>query len=349
MNSWIVLTYLDTCELMKLAVEDATKQEGLPHPPRVLAISNGSSQETRREAETTFGRMGKEKVLPWFFEPALPSLSAVWNRGLRFCWNVGADEVLVTQADVRLTPWTYRALKKARADEGALLVTATGVTEPQWLEACDLGPEDMMYGPEQECPICCNGTMLKDDGEQAPCLNCAGSGRIALLSKGGPGYSCFLITRECHERFPFDEKLTPVYAEDCDQHRQILLAGEGQRAFGLNVPYLHHGGGTLKAMSEERRAAVLEQARVGAYAHYARKWGGPPNAEKFIFPFNECDCGTKEWPDSAAQERAHEEHCGIGGMGLPGVTNPELYEKERLQWQWRGDGVAPHPAGGRTT
>lgn len=287
MNSWIVLSYLDTAEMAKLAVEDCAGQEGLPHPPRVLAISNGSSQETRRELATCYDRMGHAKVLPWWFEPGLPSLSGVWNRGLDFCWALGAEEVLVTQADVRLHRSTYEALRQARLMTGALMVTAVGRRE---------GEVDM-------------------EGALAP---------VALNHRGGPDFSCYLLSREGHEKYRFDENFTPAFREDCDAHRRYILGGDGDRIFSVDVPYIHHASQTLKQMAPERAEAVQAAIGAGSGAYYQRKWGGPVNEEVFIEPFN-ADVPEEEFNRIPPWIREGKD------LGVP-VTNPALFDHIRSRW-----------------
>jgi len=248
-NSWIVVTHLDTAQLMTLAVEDAAHQVGLPYPPRVLAVSNGSSQETRRHLETVYDRLGRDLVLPWWYEPALPSLSGVWNRALDFCWGLGAEEVLVANADVRLSLKTYEALRQARFMTGGLFVSAIGRREHE----LDLSSEAWLP--------------------------------VNIGNRGGPDFSCFVIARECHAKYHFDENFTPCYTEDVDFHRRMMLGGDGSRIFSVNVPYVHHASGTLKEMSSERQRAVGEAIERGSRTYFRQKWGADPNSEIWNVPF----------------------------------------------------------------
>lgn len=289
--SWIVLVFMDTVEMMKLAVQDCAAQEGLPAPPRVLAISQGSSQETRREAETCFGRIGKA-VLPWWFEPALPSLSAAWNRGLDFCWALGAEEVLVTQADVRLHRSTYEALRQARLMTGALMATAVGRRA---------GEVDLAAELE----------------------------KVSLGRRGGPDYSCYLISRECHEKYRFDEAYTPAYLEDIDHHRRIMLGGGGDRVFSVDVPYIHHAAQTLKQMSPEQNAAVQAAIGAGSRAYHARKWGGGANEELFMRPFGEMGPVAPGPPMKPEEMPQWVWDCWQNGEP---VTTSALFDAVRARW-----------------
>jgi hypothetical protein len=110
-----------------------------------------------------------------------------------------------------------------------------------------------------------------------------------VVSKGGPDFSCFLISKEGHEKYPFDEAFSPAYCEDLDMHRRYILGGDGDKIFSVNLPYWHvdHGSGTLKAVSAERRAKIEGQINAGSRAYYQRKWGGPVNAERYTIPFEE--------------------------------------------------------------
>jgi hypothetical protein len=120
-----------------------------------------------------------------------------------------------------------------------------------------------------------------------------------LKAKGGPDFSCFLISNECHQRYPFDSELT--YSGDCDTHRRIMLGGEGDRIFSVNVPYNHLGSQTVK--SKPHLHEVANQHRE----YYKRKWGGGGvNQEAFREPFS--------------------------GLTEEGITNPELFNKIRASW-----------------
>lgn len=106
------------------------------------------------------------------------------------------------------------------------------------------------------------------------------------ISKGGPSFSCFLIAKACADRFPFDENMIPAYCEDIDLHRRILLAGEGDRIFSINLPYLHYGSTVLKGLSPEKRAALERRIGQGSRTYYQKKWGGGVNEETYRTP---CD------------------------------------------------------------
>ena len=99
-----------------------------------------------------------------------------------------------------------------------------------------------------------------------------------------PDFSAYVITREFHGAFPFDEACIPAYVEDVDAHRRALLADRGREIGKVNVPFLHYSSGTLKSVDPQRRAAIERQITEGSRAHYLRKWGGPVNEETFASP-----------------------------------------------------------------
>ena len=111
---------------------------------------------------------------------------------------------------------------------------------------------------------------------------------IRLTTKGGPDFSCYLITKEAHEKYPFDEAFIPAFAEDLDMHRRYMLGGDGHRNFSVNLPFHHVKGGsqTLKTMTPEKKAAWEDRINKGSRAHYRSKWGGDVNAERFTIPFD---------------------------------------------------------------
>ncbi len=103
---------------------------------------------------------------------------------------------------------------------------------------------------------------------------------------GGPDFSCFLITKECHAKYPFDPRFT--FAGDWDQHRRMIVGGDGDRIFGSNMPYLHIGEGsqTLKRMRETDpvRAQQIAETADQHRALYREKWGGTFGQETLVKP-----------------------------------------------------------------
>lgn len=217
-------------------------------PTRLLLINQGAEDAIRFELEK-LAEAEPERIFVWSHDPLLPSLAATWNQALDFVWVCGGTEALVVNNDVRLHPDTVTGLRSTLLREQALFVSAVGVHEEQFKSP---------YG-------------------------------IDTTQKGGPDFSCFLISHACHAAYRFDEGFTPAFAEDLDYHRRLLLAGDGTRIFSVNLPFHHVGGGsqTMKSLDGPAFRRIGKAITEGSRAHYARKWGGPVNAECYAQPFEE--------------------------------------------------------------
>ena len=105
-------------------------------------------------------------------------------------------------------------------------------------------------------------------------------------NRGGPDFSCFLITKECHAKYPFDPRFT--YCSDWDQHHRMIIGGDGDKIFSINVPYEHLGNGsqTLKRMRETDpvRAQQIAETADAHRALYVEKWGGTFGQETLVKP-----------------------------------------------------------------
>ena len=242
-------------------------------PTRLLLINQGVEDSFRDELER-IAEAHEDRVLLWSHQPPLPSLAATWNRALDFVWEVGGTEALVVNADVRLHRATIEVLLNCLRGTRALFVSAVGVREGQFDSNFD--------------------HLTVSSGQ-----------------RGGPDFSCFLISHDCHARFRFDEQHIPAYTEDLTFHREVMLAGEGSRIFSVAMPYLHYASGTLKALSLDARAALECQIEGISRAYYRQAWGGPPNEERYA---------VKGDPSSARD----------------GVTTPEL---QRLVLARQDDGA----------
>jgi hypothetical protein len=105
-------------------------------------------------------------------------------------------------------------------------------------------------------------------------------------TRGGPDFSCFLLSKAGHDKYPFDEQFIPAYHEDLDMHRRYMLGGDGDRIFSVNLPFLHYASGTIKDYTPEQRSR-FNAGFMRCKAYYIRKWGGPVNEETFRTPFGE--------------------------------------------------------------
>jgi hypothetical protein len=276
MSGWVVCPFLNRWDWTAQALTDALAQTVQPD---VLAIAIGVDDDTRQALEAWAER--EPRLHPWCWTPGLPSLSATWNRALEFVWSLGGVDALVINNDVRIRPELYETLRCVRETSMALFVSAVGRREPDiaamtealWAKVVD--------------------DLVRDDH----------------FGKGGPDFSCFLITEEGHGDYPFDEGFQPAYCEDCDAHRRYLLGGDGEHIFSVNFPYLHYGAGTINAepAQAERWAAKIARSR----AHYVRKWGGTVNEERFTIPFDA----------STAQDHVTNPELQAGHVGtLPDLT-----------------------------
>lgn len=245
-----IMPYLDAAALTRVAVQDVLAQG---RDLSLLLIDNGS-QEEGRELGIQLAIDHPGQILRWRHDPPLPSLSAVWNGALRFAWEAGFSEALVVNNDVEIWSETYAYLAAVREASDALFVSATGVTPEQYRTFLQAGAASPISAPPYPLP--------------------------------GPDFSCYLITRECHERYPFDEGYIPAYCEDLDYHRRLMLGGDGSRIFGTGLPFLHVGSGTLTSMDATARMKWERRISQGSRAHHLEKWGGPANEERYAVPFD---------------------------------------------------------------
>lgn len=260
--AWVVLPVIECLDYTKQAIQDLLAQQLPDAVTRILLVDNGSSHDTRRALELLQLEVPDHRLLCWWHDfplggPPFGTLDATWNRALEFCWAAGAKEALVVNNDVRLHPNTYACLRTAMQKVDALFVSAVGVTEEQFALACQEGSEPGgAYDPT--------------------------SWRNALaVGGGGPDFSCFLISKECHARFQFDPQFS--YHGDNDYHWRLRIAGEDFRIFSINVPYLHYGSKTINRSPE-----VAEAYKAIFEAHqkcYVEKWGGLPGEEKYQIPY----------------------------------------------------------------
>ncbi len=270
---WIVMPVMAGPEMTEAAISDCLAQTV---PTQILVINQGVETAFRDRLERLVEAQ-PDRIFLWSHDPPLLSLSASWNRALDFIWSLGETEAFVVNNDVRLHTRTVEVLKLYLDDEQALFVSAVGVTQEQFDAAEPTGIPSLADGSR-------------------------------LTSKGGPDFSCFLISHVCHTQWRFDEQFIPAFCEDLDYHRRLMLAGYGGKIFSVNLPYLHLASQTLKQVSDGKRAQIGRAIEAGSRAHYLKKWGGPVNAETFFSPF---DRGIE----------------GISTAGLPNPpTSPALQE-----------------------
>jgi GT2 family glycosyltransferase len=245
----VIMPFLNNWDQTRVAIDDVLAQS---IPVRLLLVNQGSDDDARRAAQD-FTVKNLDRVRLWNYDPALP-LAACWNKALRSVWQQGAEHAWVVNNDVRLWKETYKTLLDVQQASNAWFVTGVGVTEREFEHFAD---EDNAR----------TGLMYLD----------------APDARGGPDFSCFVITGECHRYFQFDEAFIPAYHEDNDYHRRLQLAGLGDKIFGVNLPFLHYGSGTLKANETLREGWGPRFAACQQY--YIQKWGGLPGSETYGVPF----------------------------------------------------------------
>src|SRR5882672_1942303 len=162
--------------MTRQAAEDVLSQTGVK--TRLLLVANDCTDVSLREAEKWVGEYNRSwdlqvpRILLWNHRPALPALGATWNAALEFCFAAGVQDVLVPNNDCRIHPMTLHLLQTAMAEE-----VWSDRPRPLFISAVNAGSIPEPYAWD-------------------------------LTSRGGPDYSCFLISKECFEKYPFDPELT---------------------------------------------------------------------------------------------------------------------------------------------
>lgn len=313
MRGLVVIPAVDCVEETLQTVADALAQ--LEEQAKILLIDQGSGAEAR-EAFECLVQDANDRVRLWQHHPPLPSLAATWNLALDYAWECGHTDCMVWNNDIRVGSRMYAALR-AVADNRDLWFASPVNVAKQADPNCwrDMDHADWVSGPHGD-----------------PTL-------------GGPDFSCFLITRECHTKYRFDERFQPAYHEDGDYHRRMWLGGDGARIAGVTLPYLHYGSRTIAGMSAERQRVFAAQFSA-CRARYVTKWGGEPHHERKMTPDSREDfdgVGTpggylSEPPPMLAQYPKF--HCPMNEQGSMCVCGAGPITDGR-EWCWgtRHDGT----------
>ena len=255
--NWIIVPFINNWNTTKQAVESMLAQS---IPTRVLLIDNGAPAMDYFRAKEYVATVKEHRVLLLAHHPPLPSLGATWNMALNMVWDTGDTFAMVCNNDVLLRPDTYEHLINAM--DGCSV--EDGFNEPFFISA--VGRREDTWVEDKAKPI--TWESLVDQ------------------PKGGPDFSCYVITKQMHDLYNFDENFVPAYCEDLDMHRRIMLGGHGASIFSVNLPYLHYASGSLKSMRKDKKEELERAIEVGSRTYYKAKWGGPVNEEKYIYPFN---------------------------------------------------------------
>jgi hypothetical protein len=236
----VIIPFIDCPNETADALHDASYQLG--GQVQILLIDQGS-------ADPTLGTAGlaaaDRRIRVWRHAPPLPSLAATWNAALDYAWELGHEDAMVWNNDIRVRAGMYADLR--------LLAAARDL----WFVS----------------PVNCR------DGDRASWQT---NPEDIGVSLGGPDFSCFLITRACHEKYRFDERFQPAYHEDGDYHRRMWLGGDGAKIAGANLPYLHYGSRTINRSNEAAHA--FSRQFEACRERYIQKWGGVPHHERKVLP-----------------------------------------------------------------
>jgi len=94
-----------------------------------------------------------------------------------------------------------------------------------------------------------------------------------------------MINKKCWEEVgEFDEGFKPAYFEDNDYHRRMKLAG--MKAIVYPPALFYHFGSRTQNEASDKGAIVSGPMFDNNRKYYHGKWGGDPEHETFIHPFN---------------------------------------------------------------
>ena len=116
------------------------------------------------------------------------------------------------------------------------------------------------------------------------------------LAWSSEAFACFAIHRRVIDAIGwFDENLWPAYHEDEDFLHRMRLGGVTYgRAQGAEVRHARSSTLEYSDILRFQHQLKLDQKSL---IYYGRKWGGPPNYEKFTSPFNDGRNDLAFWPD----------------------------------------------------
>jgi hypothetical protein len=186
---------------------------------------------------------------------------------MRFVQGIGELGALVVNNDIRMHRYTAACLRDLAAHMSAYFVSGVGIGDEETFEAFAATDHPRFDEIVWNVP-----------GEDLH------GGQLA-----GPDFSCFYLTVEGWETYPFDECFYPAYCEDVSYHRRLILGGDGRKIFGVNLPFLHKGSATINRTTDE--ATRFAPKYRSCVETYTRMWGGPPNAERYRVPFEVASVG----------------------------------------------------------
>jgi GT2 family glycosyltransferase len=100
-------------------------------------------------------------------------------------------------------------------------------------------------------------------------------------------YSFFLLRKWAYDIVgAFDEKFVPAYFEDNDYDYRLRKLAGLIRAEATDAKVKHIGSATMKAMTDAQRSRHHHNFAFNQ-RYYEAKWGGLPEHETFIVPFQQ--------------------------------------------------------------
>lgn len=181
------------------------------------------------------------KPVATLFPQQQMSLSWCWNAALKYLWRAGFDRALMLNNDLEIRPDAVRLLD----EHGGEFVTCVSVDSADQLGA--LGDRTMADIRPGERPH--------------------------------PDFSCFLIRKSVTDKIGwFDEDCFPAYTEDSRYHVRMHRAGV--RAVCVDVPFLHHGAGTIKSASPGEQSRIRRGADVNR-ERFRQLYGCLPGSKEY--------------------------------------------------------------------
>lgn len=164
----------------------------------------------------------RTKNLMTIFPSRQWSLARCWNAALVALWRAGWDRALIINNDVELRADTVRILR----GHGGEFVTCVSVDQRERMGVLGDRTLESLRANERE----------------------------------HPDFSCFMLSRSVTDRVGwFDERFWPAYCEDSDYHVRMYRAGV--QAVCMDLPFLHHGAGTMKFAAPGERARIERGAQ----------------------------------------------------------------------------------------
>lgn len=187
-------------------------------------------------------------TIQWAATKPIAKVSFWSQKSLAFCWNFALDVVfkreshaLVLNNDVEIRPDAYRMLLA----HGGPFVTCVSV----------------------------------DSVDQMGTLGDRGIETLRNNERPNPDFSAFLIRKEVPQQAGwFNEDCYPAYVEDCFAH--VAMHRAGIKAVCIDLPFLHHGAGTIKHADPAEKLAIQRGADANRQ-RFKQKYGCLPGSKEY--------------------------------------------------------------------